>query len=111
MKFADDMNVWSTNLDPAIAASDVQTSLTEIVSCNNKWRLLFSKDKTKIICFSKNIHHEIEVILDQHKIEQVSSKLCSGVVLNENLHFSKHISYACRKAIKVLNKVCIFLSN
>ena len=111
IEFADDMNVWSTNRDPAIAASVVQSSLTEIVSWNNKWRLFLSKDKTKIICFPKNIHHEVEVILDQHKIEQVSSNLCLGVVLDENLHFSKHISYACSKAIKALNKVCMFLSN
>ena len=111
IKFADDINVLSTNRDPAIAASVVQSSLTEIVSWNNKWRLFLGKDETKIICFSKNTHHEVDVILDQHKIEQVSSKLCLGVVLDENLHFSKHISYACSKAIKALNKVCIFLSN
>ena len=31
-------------------------------------------------------------------------------LLDEKLHFSEHISFACRKALKALNKISLFLS-
>ena len=65
-----------------------------------------SKEKTKIICFSKRTHQVVSVKIDDHTVEHVYL----GVILDEKLHFSEHISYACRKALQALNKISLFLS-
>ena len=113
IKFADDINVWSTNHDPAIAASDLlmcSPLLLKLYLGTISGDCFLVKTKQKLYASQKTLIMRLKSSLI-NTIEQVSSKLCLWVVLDENLHFSKHISYACSKAIKALNKVCIFLSN
>ena len=93
-----------------IAASDVQQSLHQIVAWNRKWRMNLRKEETKIICVSKRTHQVVSVKIDDHTVEQVVSKVCLGVILDQKLHFSEHIGYACRKTLQALNKISLFLS-
>ena len=51
IKFADDVNAWETHNNPTVATTRVQTSLDKILSWNIKWRLILSKDKTKVYLF------------------------------------------------------------
>ena len=109
-KFADDVNAWESHTNPAFAAARVQMSIDKIVSWNNKWRLILSTDKTKVICFTKNGHHDVSVHVKNKLLEQVTTKTCLGITFDENLTFSAHVDYACNKALKALNKISIFLS-
>ena len=101
IKFADDVNLWASNCNPMIVASDVW---------NKKWRMNLSKEKTKIICFSERTYQIVSVKMDDYAVGQVVEKIYLGVILGEKLHFLEHISYACRKALKALNKISLFHS-
>ena len=107
-----DVDLSASNCNPMIAASDVQQSLQQIIAWNRKWRVNLSKEKTKIICFSKRSHQVIYVKIDDHTVEQVVQNICFGVILDENFisqnTFSMDIGY--RKALKALNKKSLFLS-
>ena len=59
IKFADDINAWATDKSPIVAAVKVEEYLHDINQWNKKSRLLLSKEKTKVICFSKQGHHKV----------------------------------------------------
>ena len=103
IKFADDVNAWETYNNPTVATTRVQNSLDKILSWNRKWQLILSKDRTKVICFTRKGHHDVTICVDN--FEQVISK-----TFDEHLTFSEHINYACSKASKALNRISIFLS-
>ena len=58
------INAWATDKSPTAAAAKVQEYLCDINQWNTKWRLLLSKEKTKVICFSKQEHHKVSIMID-----------------------------------------------
>ena len=45
------------------------------------------------------------------KLEQVNSKTCLGLILDNNFNFRQQVEFACGKAMHALNKLSIILNN
>ena len=110
IKFADDINAWAADKSSTVAATKVQEYLQDINQWNKKWRLLLSKEKTKASVSPSEDTVKVSVMIDTFEVEQVTSKLCLGVIFDEMLLFSEHVNNICKKALKALNKISISLS-
>ena len=89
--FADDLTIWTTDLDENQAAATKEDRLDRLLNWTKKWRLKVNTQKTDIMCFTKSGHKSITVFMGGSKLEQVNSKTCLGLILDNNLNFRQQV--------------------
>ncbi len=105
LKYADDVTAMVVHRDPQVAAQQLSTDISSVVSWNRKWRLLANPKKTEVMCFSKSGHPQVTVTMGSDILKQVGYKVCLGVLLDHNLTFSLHAQNAASRAIKAMAKL------
>ena len=103
--FADDALLYgivSSNVD----GDQLQEDLTKLEVWQNKWQMSFNPAKCKTICLStKKVSPQRKYVFCGVELEQVVSTSYRGVILNNNLKWSNHVSSISGKAIKVLGLI------
>ena len=68
----------------------------------NKWRMTINENKTQILCFNQKEHIEIKIKMKGKELIQVKDTKVVGIVVDENLRFTKHAQHAKEKSLKAL---------
>ena len=103
--FADDALLYG------IASSDVdgdqlQEDLKKLEVWQSKWQMSFNPAKCKTIClFSNKVTSQRKYVFCEVELEQVVSISYLGVILNNKLKWSNHVSSISGKANKVLGLI------
>ena len=107
--YADDTKVSST-VEIESNIQDLQKDIDRLVDWADKWQLRFNSDKCKVIHLGRNnpsheytmrLHHSHErKVLDTSKLEKDL-----GVLIDEELNFSKHIEAQVAKANRILGLI------
>jgi hypothetical protein len=101
--FADDTNVFLSGKNINCVAEKMNNELMSVVEWLKANRLSLNIDKTKYMLFMpkrKKVSHNIVIRLSGLAIEEVTNIKFLGVVLDNKLNFSDHISYVCKKVSK-----------
>ena len=100
--FADDALLYGviSNEDDG---DQLQQDLKQLEVWQNKWQMSFNRSKCKTICIStKRVPPQRKHVFCGVELEQVESISYLGVILNDNLKWSKHVQSTSSKASKVL---------
>lgn len=84
-----------------------QDDLQQLEMWQSKWQMIFNRLKCKTICIStKKVPHEGNTFfVESNWNSQVECIPYLGVLLNEDLKWSKYVTSVCRKARKVLGRI------
>ena len=108
MKYADDLEVFSTHNSPEAAANQLNADLDLVGKWCSKWRQTCSASKSEVMLFSPKGHHKIAAIILNTQLKQVTSKKNLGVALDENLKFILHNKELRSRAMCPLRKISVF---
>ena len=64
--------------------------------------MTINEKKTQILCFNKNQHIEVKIKMKGKELIQVKEAKVVGIVIDENLKFTKHVQHAKDKSLKAL---------
>ena len=103
MLFADDTKIFChiprNNGSPNI--DSLQEDINKLVVWSSKWQLLFNFSKCKSLHLGRfNPGHVYN--MNVHNIERVSKEKDLGVIIDEQLMFHEHTSYATSKANRII---------
>ena len=105
ISYADDLTFWVSRENPLEAEMLVENKLDTLVDWCSEWRMSINLGKTEVLCHHTRNSHASNIVLNGTKVNQVKSKKCLGVFLDEVLTFKDHIDYICDVAFHNLNKV------
>ena len=108
VKYADDLEVFSTHNSPEAAANLLNKDLQIVGQWCHQWRQTCSASKSEVMLFSSRGHHDITAILLDTQLKQVTSKRTLGIILDENLKFILHIKDTQSRAMSALRKISVF---
>lgn len=97
--YADDTKIFRT-IENTEDCEDLQKDLLEMKKWTDKWLLSFHPDKSKYMRIGKSDVGEGHYYLDK-QIQKTSSEKDIGVMIDEKLHFSEHISEKINKANRI----------
>lgn len=102
--FADDTSIFFSGPDLEVLINDVNHDLCLILEWLNANKLSLNISKTKAMLFSRkrNINRNIEIKVDNHRIDIVDSTTFLGVVIDKDLSWYAHIQKVCKKLSKVV---------
>ena len=95
-----------------IVSSDVdgdqlQEDLKKLEVWQSKWQMSFHPAKCKTIClFTKKVTPQRKYVFCEVELEQVVSISYLGVILNNNLKWSNHVSSISRSEERRVGKEC-----
>ena len=99
--FADDTSAYVVAKSAATLQSQLQTVLDKMSVWLRTWSVSVNFKKTALLVLStKRSIPAVNISLDGHHIEQVSSHKHLGVVCNNRLRWSDHTTYLVKKASK-----------
>ena len=99
--FADDTALCQEYSNKLDAERILNSDLEKIRQWGCKWLVEFNPTKTVFVNFSlKKNKSTLNLIFNDINIAQVSEQKHLGVVLSEDMRWSKHISYISKKAMK-----------
>ena len=82
----------------------LQDDLRKLEGWQSKWQMSFNPAKCKTICLStKKVPPQRKYVCCEAELEQVDSISYLGVILNDNLKWSNHVSSISGKVSKVLD--------
>ena len=101
LAYADDLVIFSD--DPI----KLQNLLDYVNSWCHKWRMEINVDKTKVVQFRDKKQNPTDTLfkINGRILEQVSSYKYLGVIMQENLDYSMHITTLSNAAKRALGKV------
>ncbi len=102
LKYADDLSMWVTEADLTTAVGRLETRLDVISKWCDKWRLSINASKTTVMCFQKTGHSDVVIKLGNQTLKQVEFSKLLGVLLDENLKFTRNTQHNREKALKAL---------
>ena len=102
IKYADDLTAWVTTVDIDAGCLKLEERLDDLNSWCNRWRMTINENKTQILCFNKTQHIEVKIKMKGKELIQVKDAKVVGIVVDENLRFSKHVQHAKEKSLKAL---------
>ena len=83
-----------------------RTARRHLEMWQSKWQMVFNPSKCKTICIStKKVPHKENTFFCGIELEHVECISCLGVLLNEDLKWSKHVTSVSGKASKVLGVI------
>lgn len=105
ISYADDLILWVTKIDLNEACKLLEIDLETIKKWCGKWRMSVNVPKTDVMCHAYRSKRKIAIKMDGQELRQTDSKRCLGVVVDEQLNFTKHVDHVCGIALSALNKV------
>jgi ribonuclease HI len=108
VKYADDLEVFSSHNSPDTACTQLNKDLQTVGQWCHQWRQTCSASKSEVMLFSSRGHHSITAILLNTQLKQVTSKRTLGIVLDENLRYILHIKETQSRAMSALRKISVF---
>jgi len=97
--FADDTSLLKTFSFSHEAELTLNGDLSTLHEWSEKWMVKFNPAKTKYIVFSnKKKKSELNIYLDEKKIEKVASYKHLGVIFSEDFKWTNHIDSVVKKA-------------
>ena len=102
--FADDTPIYAASWRKTIAIKNIQGHLDNLSKYNEKWKIKINATKTDLVIFSKKLKKEnndnLNIRMDDTKIEQKNSAKYLGMHLEKRLNFNKHILETKNRAQK-----------
>ena len=100
--FADDTNLFCTGKKLNILVDNINLELMKIYTWVRANKLSLNIEKTNYMlftpkCFPRTMEH---IVIDGHKIEEVSQTKFLGVILDNKLNWAAHCNYICCKMSK-----------
>lgn len=110
-QFADDIAIWTTSKDPALATQRLQNYLDTLQNYCNNWRIRLNPQKTVFL-----IHHRRRrplpnpptIYIRNHPIQPSPTAKFLGLTLNTNLNWNPHFTDIINRAkfrISLLRRV------
>jgi ribonuclease HI/retron-type reverse transcriptase len=109
--YADDLFDWTRHVDISAAESEMKDHVRKLMNWNRKWRLTINLSKTEVICFCKSGHIYVNITVDGKTLRQVTSKVCLGVLLDQNLTFREHTDRTSRRALGALTRISALMAD
>ncbi|XP_018397608.1 PREDICTED: uncharacterized protein LOC108775675 [Cyphomyrmex costatus] len=105
LQYADDVVLYSSHRDPAVAMESIQNSLNNIYNYLKFRNLEVSPHKSKWIAFSRkrDLKISLDISMDGKVIPRVPSHRFLGVILDQNLKGKEHLEYLIEKGRKISN--------
>ena len=98
--FADDTNGFLSHKDADCLANILNTELNKLSIWLRANKLSLNLEKTKFIVFKpsqKRTSHDIQLLINNYKLDQVKETVFLGVILDENLNCRSEISHVANK--------------
>jgi len=109
--FANDALLYGT-VSSVENGDQLQEDLRKLEGWQCKWQMSFNPAKCNTICLSsKKVSPQRKYVFCGAELEQVHSISYIGVILNDNLKWSNHVSSISGKASKVMGVIKRNLSN
>ena len=114
--FADDTNVFLSHKDADCLANILNTELNKLSIWFRANKLSLNLKKTKFMVFKpsqKRKSHDIQLFINDYKLDQVKETIFLGVILDENLNWKSEISHVANKVSKsigIIRKSNFYLS-
>ena len=103
--YADDTQIFTSSLDIAVLANNINSGLRNLSNWLTVNKLQFHPLKTKLmvvgstyILNTKSGDLSNVISIDNNLVSRVTFNKCLGVLLDEKLTFETHIDYICKKA-------------
>ena len=106
--FADDTNVFLNGKDIKIILNTMQLELTKLYNWLLANKLTLNVSKTHFMVFhrAKHKNYKINIEINKVVIEQVKHTKFLGVIFDDNLNWSNHISYINSKIATGVGIIC-----
>ena len=114
--FADDTNVFLSHKDADCLANILNTELNKLSIWFKANKLSLNLKKTKFMVFKpgqKRKSHDIQLLINDYKLDQVKETIFLGVILDESLNWKSEISHVANKVSKsigIIRKSNFYLS-
>ena len=111
--YADDVVIYTSSPNINEASLNLQSDLNTLCMWYNRNKLKINADKTKVMVLSPSKHYDLEIYIDQIRIEQVHTMRYLGVLIDEKLNWNHHIQQLSRSIgykIYSLNKMSTFMN-
>ena len=114
--FADDTNVFLSHKNADCLANILNTELNKLSIWFRANKLSLNLKKTKFMVFKpsqKRKSHDIQLLINDYKLDQVKETIFLGVILDENLNWKSEISHVANKVSKsigIIRKSNFYLS-
>ena len=114
--FADDTNVFLSHKDAYCLANILNTELYKLSNWFRVNKLSLNLKKTKFMVFKpsqKRVSYDIQLLINDYKLDQVKETVFLGVILDENLNWKSEISHVANKVSKsigIIRKSNFYLS-
>ena len=114
--FADDTNVFLSHKDADCLANILNIELNKLSIWFRANKLSLNLKKTKFMVFKpsqKRKSHDIQLLINDYKLDQVKETIFLGVILDENLNWKSEISHVANKVSKsigIIRKSNFYLS-
>ena len=106
--FADDTKVYR-EVNNREDASSLQKDVETLTTWSRVWQLPFNATKCKCMHFGKkNQQHKYK--MNEHTLKEVEVEKDLGVIVDKNLKFHKHASFAVKKANTILGLIKIYFT-
>lgn len=103
LQFADDIVLYSVNMNLDLAKQHINLALSKLHAYyNNRLKLTINSDKSSILIISKSTSN-IPIKYNNNIIKEVQEKIFLGITVDNKLTFEKHINNISKKCIKSLN--------
>ena len=90
--FADDTCIYVTTDNPSLSSAHLNENLANVKRWADQWLVNFNPGKTKsMVITNRNVHHP-PLYFDNNQIEVVKKHKHLGIVFNDKLNWSSHIS-------------------
>lgn len=104
--YADDLTVWTVEVDPKLATQLIQKAVTSISIWAQKWSMKISSEKTECTLFTTKYslkEYKPEILLFGKNIKYNPHPKILGVTLDEKLIWKKHIETVTDKSLMGIN--------
>lgn len=98
--FADDTNIFCSGENLQQTLETITTGINKLKVWFDKNKLSLNLSKTKIMLFGRHIDCNVELIIDNTKIEMVEEIKFLGVILDNKVCWKTHVAYVRAKLAK-----------
>ena len=99
--YADDLKFFIRVCFDILEPSPLQEDLNNLAIWSNDWQLKLAIEKCFIMCLLKGLNPMREYFINDIKLECVDNFKDLGVIISDDLSFSKHCSVIANKGLKV----------
>ena len=101
--FADDTSLLELQTSWGLVENNLNLNISKLELWSRKWKLSFNAKKTVYMTFSSvGSSPNLSLMLNNSQLQRVGSNKHLGLFFDENLTWTDHVSYICKKVSKKL---------